>query len=157
MELGRPGEAEAPLREQVDIESSVLGECPNGPRERFVALLRGRLGTLLERLGRPGEAEPLLREALGSYRSFTDFEREMSAGMAAPVLVSLGRLLAARGRPGEAGPLLREALSMYASLAAHEGAGDEGRTPAERAGWRSAIRRGEREAREALARLGGEA
>lgn len=81
----------------------------------------------------------------------------MSAGMAAPVLVSLGRLLAARGRPGEAGPLLREALSMYASLAAHEGGGDEERTPAERAGWRSAIRRGEREAREALARLGGEA
>ena len=46
---------------------------------------------------------------------------------------------------------------MYASLAAHEGGGDEEYTPAERARWRSAIRRGEREAREALARLGGEA
>jgi tetratricopeptide (TPR) repeat protein len=119
-DLGRPEEALAEFRREVELQRLLLTAQPGPEREEFLADALQRAGKALAHLLRPAEGAPLLAEAVALQR------RALSAapGAAARRLV-LARHLDAEaetrrllGEPDAAEALLREALGLVGPLRA---------------------------------------
>ena len=98
---GRLGNAEALMRERLEVKRRTLG----GEHQNTYASI-GMLATILQDQGKLAEAEPLCREALdGRRRTLGDAHPNTLTS-----INNLARLLQDQGKLAEAEPLFREAL-----------------------------------------------
>jgi len=105
LSLGRPGEAEALLRESIAASVAAVADFPTfGGNHFHLALAKSVLGKLLADAGRTGEGIRMYRESLASYERAVEFEQSRPNTWLDLLKISdnLGKLLESTGKLVEA-------------------------------------------------------